>query len=264
MAMFRQVAPHGIVNKQPMDSKTPTELMDELEETTKDPSALPDTATQLDGNIDQPQKGFAATESNLVSDVVGKLNMDDISKEQKEISVAVPGESTKRNESQEAPAKKLAIGSVDASIPEPVEAVQSEGKLALTVQELQSRSSPAKVDIQEETMPIYSTESTNENVDKETSKTKNAGPPSIVDIPDAATITAKTAESSNTEESIPKSVEELANPEQYPHPHTMEEAVEPGPGEAVAVAPTSEETILTHEEMSKITPAECPFLMNRE
>lgn len=38
----------------------------------------------------------------------------------------------------------------------------------------------------------------------------------------------------------------------------------PSPGDALAAAPTSEETKLVHEEMSKISAAECPFLMNKE
>ncbi|EMC94675.1 hypothetical protein BAUCODRAFT_555502 [Baudoinia panamericana UAMH 10762] len=50
----------------------------------------------------------------------------------------------------------------------------------------------------------------------------------------------------------------------HPHPHDTEQAVQPQPGEAVAVPAQSEETRVTHEEMSNITAAECPFLMNRE
>ena len=38
----------------------------------------------------------------------------------------------------------------------------------------------------------------------------------------------------------------------------------PSPGDALAAAPDSEETKLVHEEMSKISAAECPFLMNKE
>jgi len=45
---------------------------------------------------------------------------------------------------------------------------------------------------------------------------------------------------------------------------TVEEIVKPEPGEAVAAAPESEEAKLTHEEMSNITPPECPHLMNKE
>ena len=36
------------------------------------------------------------------------------------------------------------------------------------------------------------------------------------------------------------------------------------PGNAVAVAPNSEEAKMAHEEMSRISASECPFLMNRE
>ncbi|KAF2207493.1 hypothetical protein CERZMDRAFT_51164 [Cercospora zeae-maydis SCOH1-5] len=45
---------------------------------------------------------------------------------------------------------------------------------------------------------------------------------------------------------------------------TMNRKVGPEAGEAVAAGPESEETKLTHEEMSKMAPGECPFLMNRE
>jgi hypothetical protein len=58
--------------------------------------------------------------------------------------------------------------------------------------------------------------------------------------------------------------DEVTHPKEYPHPHDTEEALQPKAGEAVAVAPNSEETVLTHKEMSEITPAECPFLMNKE
>jgi hypothetical protein len=50
----------------------------------------------------------------------------------------------------------------------------------------------------------------------------------------------------------------------YPHPKDAEQQVAPAAGEAVVAAPDSEETRLTHEEMSRISPSECPFLMNRE
>lgn len=52
--------------------------------------------------------------------------------------------------------------------------------------------------------------------------------------------------------------------EVHPHQKTMEEKVHPEAGEAVAAEPRSEETRMTFEEMSRITPSECPFLMNRE
>lgn len=36
------------------------------------------------------------------------------------------------------------------------------------------------------------------------------------------------------------------------------------PGEAAVQPAQNKETTMTHEEMSKISPAECPFLMNKE
>ncbi|KAK0912626.1 hypothetical protein LTR02_002778 [Friedmanniomyces endolithicus] len=50
----------------------------------------------------------------------------------------------------------------------------------------------------------------------------------------------------------------------HPHPKDMEESVRPRAGEAVAVEAGSEETRVTHEEMSGFAGGECPFLMNRE
>ena len=50
----------------------------------------------------------------------------------------------------------------------------------------------------------------------------------------------------------------------HPHPHTMEQSVKPVVGDAVAAGPGSEETKLTHDEMSSITKDEEPLLMNRE
>ncbi|OCK85442.1 hypothetical protein K432DRAFT_439311 [Lepidopterella palustris CBS 459.81] len=51
--------------------------------------------------------------------------------------------------------------------------------------------------------------------------------------------------------------------EVHPHPKDMEAMVKPGLGKAVASA-FENEVKITHEEMSNITPIECPFLMNRE
>ena len=50
----------------------------------------------------------------------------------------------------------------------------------------------------------------------------------------------------------------------HPHPKDMEEIVKPKAGEAVVTSADAEETRKTHEEMSKISPMECAFLMNRE
>ncbi|KAI6906056.1 hypothetical protein KC318_g5609 [Hortaea werneckii] len=57
---------------------------------------------------------------------------------------------------------------------------------------------------------------------------------------------------------------ESSTAEVHPHPHATETATQVGRGEAVAVPAASEETRLTHEEMSRISGGECPFLMNRE
>ena len=60
--------------------------------------------------------------------------------------------------------------------------------------------------------------------------------------------------------------EHLAKASDQVHPHLkdMEMAVQPAAGEAVAAPADSQETKMTYEEMSKVTSAECPFLMNRE
>jgi hypothetical protein len=50
----------------------------------------------------------------------------------------------------------------------------------------------------------------------------------------------------------------------HAHPKTVEEAIQPSAGQAVAAPGNSGETRITHEEMSQMSPGECPFLMNRE
>lgn len=58
---------------------------------------------------------------------------------------------------------------------------------------------------------------------------------------------------------------ESSSAEVHPFPHTAEDDVKPAPGEAVIAAADSEETKMTHEEMSALEGAGgCPFLMNRE
>jgi hypothetical protein len=53
-------------------------------------------------------------------------------------------------------------------------------------------------------------------------------------------------------------------PSAEPAPTTMEAAVGPEPGEAVATGGYTEEAKITHEEMSTITVADCPVFMNKE
>jgi hypothetical protein len=50
----------------------------------------------------------------------------------------------------------------------------------------------------------------------------------------------------------------------HPHPKDVEKAIEPSAVQAVAVPASDEETRVTHEEMSRLNPLECPFMMNRE
>jgi len=50
----------------------------------------------------------------------------------------------------------------------------------------------------------------------------------------------------------------------HPHPKCVEEAIKPAAGEAVVAPADSEETRITHEEMSRTSADECPFLMNKE
>lgn len=68
---------------------------------------------------------------------------------------------------------------------------------------------------------------------------------------------------SDSQDVVDQHLEKSAS-EVHPHPKDMETAVQPNAGEAVIAEANSEETRLTHEEMSRITPSECPFLMNRE
>lgn len=108
--------------------------------------------------------------------------------------------------------------------------------------------------------------------DHDASKTTSDVLPSSTDPAQTHNLSAQPERTSSPHtgsESSDKTWEKVDRPEetktlQGDHPQDMEDAVKPQPGEAVVADPQSEETRATHEEMSTITPMECPFLMNRE
>lgn len=76
--------------------------------------------------------------------------------------------------------------------------------------------------------------------------------------------TVDESRAAGTHDAVDKHLEGSAE-KVHPHPHDVEQAVKPAPGEAVAAPADSTETKMTHEEMSCLSTAgECPFLMNRE
>lgn len=105
------------------------------------------------------------------------------------------------------------------------------------------------------------------DVARETSKSQQAGIG-----PQAGSVTS--SENGASSDSSDKTWEKVDRPKQHAAPTdinkqdssstSMEAAVKPDAGQAVVASAQSEETRRTHEEMSNITPMECPFLMNRE
>ncbi len=92
-----------------------------------------------------------------------------------------------------------------------------------------------------------------------TDRGSNGGLSLIEEAQDSTNLEQSTADASQTEQCSSQSTPEQDHmremAEKYAHFH---------PKDAVAAPPDSEETRRTHEEMSRITPMECPFLMNRE
>ena len=280
LEMFRQIAPHGIVNKEAMNRKvdlesaldvgkdfTPAEAAQTNGAKTGEP-AQPIAATQPlaepvipdnDGikiaeEHNQPGKEITAPE-----EVIPQHNSDSTG-QPADVFVPHQGADTDKpasesNPSDSVPASKLveaaATHGAEAEIEHPesnfhdAHEHQPNGHNSADTAEKKDETAPSS-DVRRS---IYSSAVTGNEEDR--IKMAKAG--EVKDESKAYGVYDA------VDEHLEKSAEQV-----HPHPHDTEKAVQPEGGEAVAVPAQAEETRLTHEEMSRITPSECPFLMNRE
>lgn len=101
-----------------------------------------------------------------------------------------------------------------------------------------------------------------EKVEKKESEEINLASGKDVDVKETPTTEAP-AETTKTEETSLETSPPETKEKSIIEPETLASKVDE-PGSAIVAPADSEEAKLTHEEMSKITPAECPFLMNKE
>lgn len=200
--MFRQIAPHGVVNKQVIDRKVHSV----------------DMAAALD---DQASKTAEGPSSEVAKPVKSAQSIVD--------SAASQGEGMKTERTE--PANTSATHPVSGRSRTPSSASSSAWEKVSNPTEDTHRSQ-------------YSSSVTGNVEEHMNQKSKDAG-------------------TSTTPDEVDRYLTGSAS-RIHPHPKDMELAVRPDAGEAVVAASHTEETRLTHEEMSRIMPSECPFLMNRE
>jgi hypothetical protein len=269
LAMFRQIAPYGVVNKEPMNRKVDkTEALDAAPEHDGIKIAKEFNDQGLDGvSSSQAPEHIPTTNGQSTSAGVqnmagcpfaGQSGMETVSLPQGHPDVAmndstaadqaIAGTSDERLQPNEHDGTRL-NGSSQPTVP-PVETTQGAADTTTTMNTMTLDGSPQKR-AAEEDIPrsLYSSAVTGnvEDVVK-VAKSENFGDESVA---------------SGTYDDVDRHLESSAE-QVHPHPKQMEEAVQPGIGEAIAVPTNSEETRKTVQEMSEIKPEETDLIMNRE
>lgn len=300
--MFRQIAPKGIVNKQPINTKIPVPSTDEpnsdIVAEAAAPLASPLRAQQDDHEPAGPLLPHESSQENLAESETHEGKPDFVNGEGKvsEDSCAVADGSPLAHHDPAGPL--LPHGSFQENIagdgfPEddgefldahehPISNVEGKMKdMSLqaeavdkveTVPVLPSSHDQVKSRVGEDENGQNVTEKKSETISKETNIA-----PEVVDAKvtpgqskDNAQIDLTQIENPTMME-VPKTepadIESAqSTADEVPgdfHAVVPEAQIKPDEGEAVAVSNENVETIMTHEEMGRITPAECPFF-NRE
>lgn len=257
MDMFRQIAPKGIVNKQPMTIKITVGSPKEANSDT-----IPEVKASLASTLQVQQKGQALADH----EPAGPL---------------LPHESSQDNlakrKANENPSKPV-VGEKEKN--EDICAVENCG--APLTHHSPTGNEPPEDDLEfwdAHEHPIPNAEAKMQDPSLKVEEEETAPLP----IPSNSQMKSQNEENGNIREfdrhfidkqttSIPECADTDAavNPEQSKEDAIKESdmgmaetQMTPDEGEAVAVSDRSVETIMTHEEMSRITPAECPFF-NRE
>lgn len=306
MDMFRQIAPKGIVNKQPVEVKTSVASLEKV----ASKSTLQDTiSSPLAAQVPEHGNGTTASYSDVVKETGGELNGHEPAEP---FPSHDPSEGNLANGSnQEGDRKSFSEAtavngsSVVLNDVAPLSSHEPAGPL------LPHESSPdnlATDDLSEEDVefmdarehPILASENATGEDDKKTPtgeekmvhsyevilKTSSDTSEKEVGMSSSETnmtptIVLTAANTGQSEEDVAvyltkierattdilenESVEmeeaqiNAAKIAVQADAHVAEAHVEPGEGEAVAVSNDSVETVITHEEMGRMTPAECPF-----
>lgn len=261
--MFRQIAPQGVVNKQIMNRKVDMETA--LDMDTSSTSGTKSGSTSGSHGTTQKQP-VSATEGHPIEATSESQNRTD--SQNYTGQTATDGPMTKQTPSRpvttgataiadqkvDSNAQKIVADAASLGPSRPIECPASNAQGQTNVIPPQELSATAHKDANQgasDDVPrsIYSSSITGNEEDG----IKAAKRGEVVDESKA------TGTYDEVDQHLGRSADQV-----HPHPKDVEKSTKPEAGEAVAAGPETEETKLTHEEMSRISPGECPFLMNRE
>lgn len=257
LEMFRQIAPKGVVNKVAMNRNVEKE-------------AALDEASANDG------KAIAEQHNGSNGDHAGEPAPTDVIDKHISSSTGLPADAPVPHQgtSSEQPAETKMAGTEDGNASTTgaqaiVETAATQGA-AMEIDSPQSNYQEVSQQLPSGQVPssglqpsATATEPVNGNstptdttmVGEPVSKAAKQG--------DATVDDSKAAAAGVAHDAVDTHLEQPA--EQVHHqPKDAEVQVSPAVGEAVVAAPDSGETRLTHQEMSRMSPSECPFMMNRE
>ncbi|KAF2172393.1 hypothetical protein M409DRAFT_17627 [Zasmidium cellare ATCC 36951] len=228
LEMFRQIAPKGVVNRVAMDRNVEREV------------ALDDATSVNDGEV-------VAEQRNGKGEHVGDAAPGEVVEKNISASTGVvadevvphQGTSEQDNGSTNGTAKEQNANGAKAII----ETAASQGA-AMDIDTPPSNYHDTTQHLSADQVPSSEHQPTADPLDPRMTKAAKLEPPTAHDAIDAH-------------------LEQPAS-QVHPQPKDAEVNVSPAAGEAVVAATGSEETRLTQEEMSRLSPGECPFLMNRE
>lgn len=269
LEMFRQIAPHGIVNKATMNRKVDKEAALDV-----DPESVQAPTESLHApeseNVSRPESNVVSESRDEQTRHLGHTGLSTTQTQQtpsRPVTVATtnPLPSGQTNSR----AQSIVTSAVEQGADREVESIPSNAPVETDV--IPPDSSTPTTDAPNTTnhpttthRSIYSSPINGrvEDIIKHASQTSAAV---VVDDNDASSPEGTTTAAATTYyDAVDQQFLEGSAEQVHPHPKDMEVRVQPRPGEAVAVGAQTEETRLTHEEMSSFAPGECPFLMNRE
>ena len=273
LEMFRQIAPHGIINKTPMNRKVDLEsALDVGPEFAPAKPRSEDPSNGADGVSIAQQHERAGTEHGdepAPEDVIPKHISNSTGKP---ADAFVPHQraDTDKKATEQSSAPPAAQTDAPSSAQTLVDAAATQGAHA-DVEKPESNFHDAQ---EHQTEPPTAANPEDVSSGPTTSTSDSTVPRSIYtsSVTGAEENVIKAARSGEyvdeqvrygTHDAVDEHLEKSAA-EVHPHSHATEDAVKPQPGEAIAVPADAEEARATHEEMSRISAGECPFLMNRE
>lgn len=257
LAMFRQIAPQGIVNKYPMNTK-----VDKSEALDVGPGNDGIKIAEAFNQTNGPVLDAKMDESDILQQVGGCPFMKQSGAECEVLPEGHPHIAAQVGIPNSAPEARLDNRSIQMDIDTPAPALSSPANNVKpdgnsTIQDAEE---PTTLSTTDQLQPKRSAE---EPAVRNTlpSSTTNHMEDSIK-IPRRAEYTEKSVATRNSD-TVDRHLQKPAE-DVHPHPKSMEDSVKPGAGEAVAAPALSQETVDTVREMSHINPDETETIMNRE